>query len=158
MMIEQDLQITLFCCSNSYDRDELAQYCNGFDSSLFKLIYLPCSGKVDVPYLMKAFETGADGVAILTCSQEQCQRLEGNMRARRRADAVASLLEEIGVEPTRITVITPKVDETAEVSNAIEKFYNNIKSLPAIGSEDVDSSILLRTGQSFCHGKLSKVG
>ena len=61
-----------------------------------KTIGLPCSGKVDVPYLLKALETGADGVVIVACKKKECRHLEGSLRAHKRAEAVESLLEEIG--------------------------------------------------------------
>ena len=131
-MSNEALKITFFCCSNSFDREELTGYFNGLDASMFKVISLPCSGKADVPYLVKAFEKGADGVVILTCKENECQRLEGNMRAQRRASAVTSLLEEIGVDPCRMTVITPKTDGSAEVSKGIQEFYSKIKALPIL--------------------------
>ena len=54
---------------------------------MIKTISLPCSGKVDIPYLLKAFETGADGVAIVTCKKNECRHFEGNLRAHKRAEA-----------------------------------------------------------------------
>lgn len=131
-MSTEALKITLFCCSNSFDREELAEYCRGLDASMFKVICLPCSGKVDVPYLVKAFEKGADGVVILTCKVDECQRLEGNMRAHRRADAVTSLLEEIGIDACRMMVLTPTTDKNAEVNKCIQEFYSKIKALPKL--------------------------
>ncbi len=131
-MDNEALRITLFCCSNSFEREDLADYCKGFDASMFKVICLPCSGKVDVPYLTKAFETGADGVAIVTCRENECQRLEGNMRAHRRAGAVTSLLEEIGIDACRMTVITPKTEGIAEVSKCIQEFCRKIQTLPKL--------------------------
>jgi len=38
--------------------------------------------------LIKAFETGADGVAIVTCPKNECRHFEGNLRAHKRAEAV----------------------------------------------------------------------
>ena len=56
---------------------------------MLKTISLPCSGKVDIPYLLKAFETGADGVAIVTCQKNECRHFEGNLRARPATNARA---------------------------------------------------------------------
>ena len=65
----------------------------------------PVPGKVDIPYLIKAFETGADGVVIVTCKKNECRHFEGNLRAHKRAEAVESLLEEIGMSAGRMAVV-----------------------------------------------------
>lgn len=67
-MNNHSLKIDLFCCSSSFDPEELAQSC-GKNGEGLKVIPLPCSGKVDILYLTKAFETGADGVAVVTCKR-----------------------------------------------------------------------------------------
>ena len=57
-----------------------------------KVISMPCSGKLDILYLTKAFDTGADGAAIMICKEGECRYMEGNMRARKRAQAIDELL------------------------------------------------------------------
>jgi coenzyme F420-reducing hydrogenase delta subunit len=104
-MENKTLKIYLFYCSNSLDARELSQCRDELKDHHLKEISLPCSGKLDIPYLVKAFETGADGVLIITCEIGQCRHLEGNMRAEKRSEAVNSLLEEIGAGTGRIAVI-----------------------------------------------------
>ena len=55
--------ITIFHCVNDFN-DGLSLTASE-DNPEVRKIKLPCSGKLDILYLMKAFETGADGVAIL---------------------------------------------------------------------------------------------
>ena len=76
-----------------------------FHKNLLKVIPMPCSGKLDILYLTKAFETGADGVAVMMCKEGECRYMEGNLRARKRAEAVGELIEEAGLDKNRITVI-----------------------------------------------------
>ncbi len=97
------VKIYLFCCSSSFDPDELMA-CNEYKDEL-KIIPLPCSGKIDILYLTKAFETGADGAAVVTCKPGECRYLEGNLRARKRVDVIEKLLEEIGLGNGRAVVI-----------------------------------------------------
>jgi coenzyme F420-reducing hydrogenase delta subunit len=98
---------------------------------VIKLIDLPCSGKVTIPYLMKAFETGADGVLLLTCKSGDCYYLEGNLRAGKRAEMVGSLLEEIGLGHQRISVIQWTDEGADQACREIETFREKIKNLPA---------------------------
>jgi len=96
-------------------------------ASELKAIPLPCSGKIDVPYLMKAFETGADGVAVVICKAGECRFLEGDLRARKRAEAVDALLGETGMGKGRITIIQPK-DGMEQVIKEIKDFQVKIKA------------------------------
>ncbi len=128
------LKIYLFYCSNSLDAKELSQCRDELKDHQLKVISLPCSGKVDVPYLVKAFETGADGIVIVTCELGKCRHLEGNMRAEKRAEAVDSLLEEIGAGTGRITTIHVKEGRIDQTVGEIKKFctrINQAKLAPA---------------------------
>jgi coenzyme F420-reducing hydrogenase delta subunit len=44
-------------------------------------------------------------VAVMTCPEGECRYLEGNMRARKRAEAVEELLKETGLDEGRVAVI-----------------------------------------------------
>jgi len=93
-------------------------------------ISLPCSGKVDILYLIKAVETGADGVVVLTCEMGECHHLEGNKRAKKRAQAVDSLLDEIGVGRGRIVVFEIKPQEHEQTMALVRKFFETVQHIP----------------------------
>jgi F420-non-reducing hydrogenase iron-sulfur subunit len=118
-------KIQLFCCSSSLDPDEVMRRCNTNGHQL-KAIPLPCSGKVDILYLTKAFEMGADGVAIVTCKQGECKYLEGNLRARKRAEAVEGLLEEIGLGRGRMAIIQIGDGGIDQVVREVDDFRKGI--------------------------------
>jgi len=93
------------------------------------VISLPCSGKIDIPYLMKAFETGADGAVIVTCRITSAAPGR-NLRAQKRSEAVESLLEEIGLGKGRMSVITLKEGDVEQGSGEIRDFLARVKKLP----------------------------
>ncbi len=125
-MNNQPLKVYLFYCLSSFGT--VLNY-SGHDGEL-KTIPLPCSGKIDTLYLTKAFETGADGVAVVTCPPGECRYLEGNLRARKRAEAVDALLEEIGLGKGRIIIIQMKDGGAEQVIREVEDFCARLKSLP----------------------------
>lgn len=94
-----------------------------------KVIPLPCSGKIDFLYLIKAFENGADGVAVLVCKHGECRYLEGNLRARKRVEAVDTLLEEVGLDKGHITIIQMDDDGMEQVVRELDNFRTRIKTL-----------------------------
>ena len=123
------MKIYLFCCSSNSNPIELEQGCSGLVDEL-KVIPVPCSGKVDILYLTKAFESGADGVAILACKQGECRYLEGNLRAKKRAETIDALLCEIGLGEGRIVIIQMNDGGIEQVINEVKDFSNRIKALP----------------------------
>lgn len=129
-MDTRSLKIYVFYCSNSLDESLLADGVGGMDGIGVKAIGLPCSGKVDIPYLVKAFETGADGVVLVTCNLNDCKHLEGNMRAGKRVEAVESLLEEVGMGKGRMAVIRVenKDDGGEQVLGEIRNFIESVRN------------------------------
>ncbi len=123
------VKIYLFCCSSSFDLVELVRGYGEHEDEL-KAIPLPCSGKVDILYLTKAFETGADGVAVVTCKQGECRYIEGNLRARKRVEAVDMLLEEIGLGKGRVVIFQMSDGGIEQVIHEVQDFSNKIKALP----------------------------
>ena len=133
------MKICVFYCSNSLTREDLSRFLDTAEGYEFNTISLPCSGKVNIPYLVKAFETGAECVVILTCHQGQCHNLEGNIRAHKRSQAVGSLLEEIGMSKDRITVIEISEDGIESAIEEIKTYCDKIRKSAGLKSEAVSS-------------------
>lgn len=129
-MDRRALKTYVFYCANSLAGEEMLRIRAGLQDNTIKEIRLPCSGKVNIPYLVKAFEAGADGVVIVTCKQDECRHIEGNMRAQKRAQAVDSLIEEIGLGPGRITVVQLKDAGVEQVIEDIDEFCMKVRSMP----------------------------
>jgi F420-non-reducing hydrogenase iron-sulfur subunit len=68
---------------------------------------VPCSGRIDPRYIMKAFESGTQAVCVLACPSGQCKLMEGNLRSTRRAQAVRELLSEVGLDPDSVQIHVP---------------------------------------------------
>jgi F420-non-reducing hydrogenase iron-sulfur subunit len=129
-MNSKALKMYVFYCSNGIEPQQMASGVSKLEGVEVKTISLPCSGKIDIPYLIKAFETGADGAVIVTCKQNECKHLEGNLRANKRAEAVESLLEEIGMTKGRMAVIMLKDGGVEQAVVEIRSFINKVKNLP----------------------------
>jgi F420-non-reducing hydrogenase iron-sulfur subunit len=136
------LKTYVFYCSNHLAADQFAGLARAAAGDTIKTISLPCSGKVDVPYLIKAFETGADGVAIVTCPKNECRHFEGNLRAHKRAEAVESLLEEIGLPAGRVAVFECGQADAARAIGEIKQFMDRVRQLPQpFAANKLESSV-----------------
>jgi coenzyme F420-reducing hydrogenase delta subunit len=81
-------------------------------------------------YILKAFETGADGLALVTCPQNECRHLEGNLRAVKRAEQVNILLEETGMGGNRVEVFAANGNGIEDIVKKIKEFRERIRNLP----------------------------
>ncbi len=72
--------------------------------SSIKIIRVPCTGKVDVLHVLRAFEKGADGVYAVGCMEGDCHFNSGNFRARKRIEQTQKLLEAVGVGGERVAM------------------------------------------------------
>jgi len=135
-MDNQTWKAYIFYCSNNLDASQFSGLCQGDNGASIKTISLPCSGKVDIPYLVKAFEYGADGVAIVTCKKDECRHFEGNLRAHKRAEAVEALLEEIGMTTGRMAVFECGKQNIGSVLSEIEQFFNKVRTLPRMKAQN----------------------
>ena len=70
--------------------------------SSIKIIRVPCTGKVDILHILRAFEKGADGVYAVGCMEGDCHFNSGNFRARKRVEQAKKLLETVGVGGERV--------------------------------------------------------
>jgi F420-non-reducing hydrogenase iron-sulfur subunit len=121
-------KIYLFHCATSYDQEELLKNYSP-QAGEIKIISLPCSGKLDILYLTKAFDTGADGAAILICKEGECRYMEGNMRAKKRIQAVDELLQEAGLGKGRTRIIQMDDKGITGAIHQLEEFLLQIKTM-----------------------------
>ena len=70
--------------------------------TFIKVIKVPCTGRVDVLTILKAFESGVDGVYLAGCLEGECHFLKGNLRAKKRVNYAKELLKEVGIEAERL--------------------------------------------------------
>jgi F420-non-reducing hydrogenase iron-sulfur subunit len=67
-----------------------------------KIIMMPCTGRVDILHLLKAFEAGADAVFVAGCLEGECHYLRGNIQARKRVAKLKKDFAQMGLEPERV--------------------------------------------------------
>jgi coenzyme F420-reducing hydrogenase delta subunit len=127
-MNNKSLKIYVFYCTTSYDQTQLMRDFSPPGNEM-NVISLPCSGKLDILYLIKAFETGADGVAVMMCPEGECRYLEGNMRAKKRAEVVEELLKETGLGEGRVAVIQMDDGGIEQKMRELEDFRLRIAAL-----------------------------
>ena len=94
-----------------------------------RIIKIPCTGKIDILYLLKTFEDGADGVYVAGCMEGDCHYLTGNLRARKRVDYVKKILDDVGVGGDRLQMYNMSAGEGPKFVEAAKEMTDKIKAL-----------------------------
>jgi coenzyme F420-reducing hydrogenase delta subunit len=94
-----------------------------------RIIRVPCSGRVDPLFVVKAFQQGADGVLVAGCHLGDCHYNEGNYHSRRRFALLAPLLDYLGVERERFRLEWVSASEGRKFSDLVTSFTAELKNL-----------------------------
>jgi len=109
-------------------------------ASNVRVIKVPCSGRIDFHFIVKAFERGADGVLISGCHPGDCHYTSGNYHARRRWTVFRRLLEGLGFEPGRVTFAWVSAAEGTKWAELISSVTVRVRKLgPFTGYHRINS-------------------
>jgi F420-non-reducing hydrogenase iron-sulfur subunit len=112
---ESKPKIEIFYCVNALEQGmhpQGAEIVNG--------VRMACSAMIKDVYILKAFESGADGVLIVGCPAGKCKRVDGNLRAAKRVAFVQKLLDEIGLGARRLIYVSSD-DASAALAALVDK-------------------------------------
>ena len=122
--------ILAFCCHYcAYAAADLAGTLRLQYPGTVRVLRLPCTGKIEVNYLLAAFERGVDGVIVAGCLEGGCHFQEGNLRARRRVERAKQLLAEIGLEPERLDMFNLSSAEGTRFAEIVTEMSGRIAKL-----------------------------
>jgi coenzyme F420-reducing hydrogenase delta subunit len=94
-----------------------------------KIVKIPCTGRVDIVFMMKAFENGADGVYLVGCLEGNCHFLTGNLKARKRMEYVKKLLDECGIGGERVAMYNMSSAQGQRFAEVAREMTEKIKAL-----------------------------
>jgi coenzyme F420-reducing hydrogenase delta subunit/Pyruvate/2-oxoacid:ferredoxin oxidoreductase delta subunit len=97
----------------------------------FTPLRMPCAGKMDIDYLLKAFTHGADGVLVLGCHPDNCKSQQGNEHALWRVERAQTMLAEAGVDPRRLVFRTMAANSPRDFLAAVHHLADVLGALKA---------------------------
>ena len=125
-------KIVAFLCNwCSYAGADLAGVSRFQYPTNVRVIRVPCSGRVNPMYIVKALQEGADGVLVSGCHPGDCHYISGNLVARRKFALLKSFLEYLGVEPGRVQFSWVSASEGSRFAELVTKVVEDVKKLGA---------------------------
>ena len=141
---DEPVIITFACQWCSYAAADAAGTMNMEYPENVRIIMVPCTGRVDALHIVTAFREGADGVIISGCLPDQCNYIDGNMKAVDRVDIMRKTLDVLGIGGDRLEtyftsacmptwLVLEFKDFTDRIRKLnIEKGAPNLEKIPAI--------------------------
>ena len=125
-----DPKIVAFCCDQSgYPAADMAGTLKLDFPRNVEIVRVPCAGRIETIYLLKALEKGADGVMIFGCFEENCQFLRGNLRAKGRLSYAHRMLEKIGLEKERLEICHLATNSGVKLVEALNRKSEQLRKL-----------------------------
>lgn len=142
-------KILAFCCNwCTYAGADLAGLNRMEYPADIRLLRVPCSGRVNPQYVLKAYQNGVDGVLVCGCHPGDCHYATGNYYAKRRMLVYKRLLEYLGLEPDRFIVRWISGSEAGKFRDTVIEATERIRELgplsndlPHLAPEDIPRPI-----------------
>jgi F420-non-reducing hydrogenase iron-sulfur subunit len=97
--------------------------------SNMRLLRVPCTGRIDPLFALKAFEKGADGVLISGCHPGDCHYSEGNYYARRKFELLERMVHYLGIPKERFKWTWVSASEGQRWQKVVTEFVQGVEKL-----------------------------
>ena len=129
-MADFEPNITAFVCTwCTYAGADLAGTSRMKYAANVRIIRVPCTGRIDAMFILKAFENGADAVIVSGCHPGDCHYTSGNYHARRRWMVFGELLKFVGIDPQRVIFSWVSAAEGRKFADLVTEATDQVRKL-----------------------------
>jgi F420-non-reducing hydrogenase iron-sulfur subunit len=93
-----------------------------------RIVRVMCTGRIDPTFVLKAFQSGADGVLVAGCHPGDCHYSEGNYKTMRRVAVLRRLLSQMGIDDERFRLEWVSAGEGAKWAQIADEMAVAIKA------------------------------
>jgi len=94
-----------------------------------RVIRVMCSGRVDPTFVLKALQSGADGVLISGCHIGDCHYQDGNRKTVRRFSLLKKMLTQLGIEDERVQLEWVSASEATRFASIVNDMTEEVRKL-----------------------------
>ena len=107
-------------------------------SSTFHLIRVRCTGRIGIHLIMECFLKGADGVAIISWKEGECEFGKGNLNTYEHIKFLKMMFKHLGLSEDRIKQYFCSAAEVENFLNSVEDITNKIEALPRLPKQKIN--------------------
>jgi len=101
-------------------------------STNFHLIRVKCTGRIGIHLIMESFLNGADGVAIISWKEGECEFGNGNMNTFEHVKFLKKLFKHLGLAEERIQQYFCSAAEVEKFIKSVEDITHKVELLPPL--------------------------
>jgi coenzyme F420-reducing hydrogenase delta subunit len=94
-----------------------------------RIVRVPCTGRINPFYIIRALQEGADGVLVSGCHPGECHYLTGNYHARRKFAMLKRFLNYLGLEAGRTMFTWCSASEGERFAQVIKGVTARVRAL-----------------------------
>lgn len=94
-----------------------------------RVLRVPCSGRVNPQFVIRAFQKGVDGVLVAGCHPGDCHFSTGNYFARRRFLLMKRLMDFVGIDSRRFHVRWISGSEGPKFQQVVTEITEEIRQM-----------------------------
>ncbi len=94
-----------------------------------RIIRVPCTGRINPFYIVRALQEGADGVLVSGCHPGECHYITGNLSARRKFAMLKIFLDYLGLEADRTTFTWCSASEGERFAKVVSGVTERVRQL-----------------------------
>jgi coenzyme F420-reducing hydrogenase delta subunit len=129
-MSDFEPRVIAFCCQYcAYSAADMAGSMRLQYPPNVEIVLIPCTGRFDMLFALKAFENGADGVYVAGCLEGTCHFLDGNIRAKKRVSYLRKELATLGVEEDRLRMYNLSASQGPRFVEFANEFTDLIRGM-----------------------------
>jgi len=121
--------IALCCYWCSYTGADLAGTSRIQYPTNVRIVRVQCTGMIHPNLVVEALTGGADGVLVCGCHPGDCHYLDGNLRAKARAEAIELMLREFGLEAERFRLQWVSASEGARFAQVVNEMVEQVRKV-----------------------------
>jgi coenzyme F420-reducing hydrogenase delta subunit len=92
-----------------------------------RVIRVPCSGRINPFFILRALQDGVDGVLVSGCHPGDCHYITGNYVARRKFALLHTFLDYLGIEAGRVNFSWVSAAEGERFSQVIKEVVDRVR-------------------------------
>ena len=129
-MPPKDMNIIVFGCMQCmYAASDLAGTMKLQYDVTSRIIRMPCTARLDINFILKALQEGADGVLVVGCHVGDCAYKTGNLGAERRVRFTKKLIEQLGIDERRVKMVFVSAAEGDLFAKEVDTFADEIREI-----------------------------
>ena len=130
---ELSRRVIAFGCDKwGYSAADLTGVTRKSYSTDFHLIRVRCTGRIGIHLIMEAFLNGADGVAIISWKENECEFGNGNMNTYDHVLTLRKILKHEGISEERLQQYFCSAAEVQKFVDSVGDITQRVQKLPPL--------------------------